>query len=177
METKLKKIKISEMKYSKMPKTAFTKDFKPIILAEGTLLGVEFKIINNYTHPCSYIKLPKKSKWIKYTDSMSLIQLSKDRKKNKKTYDNIPISVHGGITFKGKMSYLGRGVWLGWDYAHYGDYVAFEMNLPKEMRKKFKVLDNAQSRINHHWTTDELIEQMVQVITDIRKKHRKEFFG
>ena len=42
-----------------------------------------------------------------------------------KTYDDIPVNVHGGLTFGdhvfGKDKYLSDGYWVGFDTAHYGD--------------------------------------------------------
>lgn len=42
-----------------------------------------------------------------------------------KTYDDIPVNVHGGLTFGdhvfGKDKYFSDGYWVGFDTAHYGD--------------------------------------------------------
>jgi hypothetical protein len=45
------------------------------------------------------------------------------------SYNDLPISVHGGLTFahKGDDKYLPVGFfWYGWDYAHVGDFTYFE---------------------------------------------------
>lgn len=42
-----------------------------------------------------------------------------------KTYDDIPVSVHGGLTFSDHIfednKYFSDGYWVGFDTAHYGD--------------------------------------------------------
>ena len=42
-----------------------------------------------------------------------------------KTYDDIPVSVHGGLTFSdhifGDSKHFSDGYWVGFDTAHYGD--------------------------------------------------------
>ena len=42
-----------------------------------------------------------------------------------KTYDDIPVSVHGGLTFSNHVfddgEYFSDGYWVGFDTAHYGD--------------------------------------------------------
>ena len=44
-------------------------------------------------------------------------------------YDDIWVhdaNIHGGFTFLGTFNCLGlQGKWLGWDYAHYGDYCCY----------------------------------------------------
>ena len=42
-----------------------------------------------------------------------------------KTYDDIPVDVHGGLTFSDHIfedgKYFSDGYWIGFDTAHYGD--------------------------------------------------------
>lgn len=43
-------------------------------------------------------------------------------------YDDIPLSVHGGLTYAGEGddAFFPNGYyWYGWDYAHLGDYVFY----------------------------------------------------
>ena len=80
--------------------------------------GYEFAVMNLGTHPCCYIKLPKGHKYENID------------------YDNIPLSVHGGLTYGesylivavvgGKQIKDETGYWIGWDYAHYGDYLGYD---------------------------------------------------
>ena len=36
-------------------------------------------------------------------------------------YDDIPIECHGGLTFKDEREILGKGMWIGFDTAHFFD--------------------------------------------------------
>lgn len=81
--------------------------------------GYEFAVMNLGTHPCCYIKLPKGHKY------------------ENVDYDNIPLAVHGGLTYGesflnvaevgGKEIADKTGYWIGWDYAHYGDYLGCDL--------------------------------------------------
>jgi len=67
--------------------------------------GFTYKILDMGTHPCAYVQIPK------------------DHMLYNVGYDSIRIDVHGGLTYAG----LGKGkeegeYWIGWDYAHLGDY-------------------------------------------------------
>lgn len=108
--------KIVEMNYSRE-----TRYVGP--LATGTTDDVEWIILNLGTHPCTYLNV----KGTKYENTH---------------YDEIPLDVHGGLTFNGKLDYHPDGVWIGWDYAHYGDYMTFNY-----------------ASDGHKWTTDELIKE------------------
>lgn len=108
--------KIVEMNYSRE-----TRYVGP--LATGTTDGVEWIILNLGTHPCTYLNV----EGTKYENIH---------------YDDIPLSVHGGLTFSGKLDCHPDGVWIGWDYAHHGDYTTLNYALN-----------------GHRWTTDELIRQ------------------
>ena len=54
---------------------------------------------------CGYVRLPDEHPWQAYRDG-----------------DDVPLDVHGGVTFFGPIP--GRdGRWVGFDTAHYGDYM------------------------------------------------------
>jgi hypothetical protein len=42
-------------------------------------------------------------------------------------YDKVPVECHGGLTFAGyfpkNKGIYTKGWWIGWDYAHAGDFV------------------------------------------------------
>lgn len=99
-------VKVIEMEYS-------SKRLKhPLILTGGTYQGYNYYVFSFGTHPCGYVEIPKTSKYYNVH------------------YDNIPVSCHGGLTYSG--NYLdsiateddGR-YFIGWDYAHYNDYVGY----------------------------------------------------
>ena len=89
------------------------------ILDTGFYQGYEYVILNLHTHPCAYICL------------------TKDNPFYQKHYDDIPLLVHGGLTFsdnhlcrieeysekyKCVVNTTFRRDWIiGWDYAHLGD--------------------------------------------------------
>ena len=77
------------------------------ILADGTFDGYEVRAISYGTHPCCYVKLDNGHKY------------------HGKDMFDVNVDVHGGITFSYETSGDGRwsdGWWIGWDYAHLGDY-------------------------------------------------------
>ena len=80
------------------------------LLKAGTYKGCPYFIITFGTHPCCYIGIDSNNKFYK------------------KHYDDIPIQVHGGLTFAcptSKFKYFNKdNYWIiGWDYLHYGDYL------------------------------------------------------
>ena len=111
---------------------------------EGGLLGVE-DIGDGYklavvsiagSHPCAYVQFPGIE--------------------NLCSYEHIKVKakVHGGFTFLGMLwngeEYGLPGIWLGWDYAHFDDYVSF--------------LDSIDGK---KWTTAEMIDECKNVINQI----------
>ena len=117
---------------------------------EGGLLGVEdigdgYKLaVTNTegTHPCAYVQWPGIEKL--------------------ETYDDIWVDaeVHGGFTFLGtlKTTYDLDGIWLGWDYAHCGDYYWTGYNdlFPS-------------SKDDKKWTTEEVRQEALEVLKAIKE--------
>lgn len=76
-------------------------------LHSGTYLGHDYVIADiGGRHMCAYIRLKK-------TDYGYM-----------GNYDDVGISVHGGLTYAHETAPTvdKRGWWVGWDYAHFGDY-------------------------------------------------------
>mgnify|MGYP001032403433 CR=1 FL=1 len=47
--------------------------------------------------------------------------------------------MHGGLTYSRDFLWISKerklqGWFIGWDYAHYGDYVGYELMFPKEFK-------------------------------------------
>ena len=70
-------------------------------------------------------------------------------------YDKIPIDCHGRLTYCTHHGY-GRntehyrpGHWIGWDYAHWGDYVGYDLICDESMHKYFtsEILDDVKNVI------------------------------
>lgn len=96
-------------------------------------------VINRKTHPCAYIQFPGIEE---VTD-----------------YDNFFVEnsrAHGGYTFLGELDRDGLfGTWIGWDYAHGGDYTFWEYDLLTDKRN------------GHRYTIDELSEDALTTIKSI----------
>ena len=78
---------------------------KPIILENGEYKGFEYYIITLGSHPCCYVLLPKGHKY------------------HGKSYYDIPIECHFGLTYSEptllRDNIIHGGEWvIGWDYAH-----------------------------------------------------------
>lgn len=108
------------------------------ILASGEYMGVKFAILNYGTHPCAYVE--------------DIIGCSCELDKRVDSID-----VHGGFTFHGMAHWkdnADRTVYLGWDYAHWGDYMSF-----------YGHAEHAKKR----WTTEEIFEEVKSVIEQLRR--------
>ena len=109
------------------------------ILEEGTCFGFQYYIISFGSHPCCYVEIPKVH---------SCYGLE---------YDEIEIACHGGLTFSNDKLFgidsTGLKWFIGWDFAHHGDY--FYAN------DKFEIE-------GHKWTLAELQDQVFKVCKQLR---------
>lgn len=114
---------------------------KPERLFKGTYQGIDFYVLSLGTHPCAYIDVTNTSL-------------------NNKNYYDIEVSCHGGLTYS--RNYLAtvdkKGWFIGWDYAHYMDYLGCNLLLPDYLQSNGK-----------RWTTKEIIEECKNVIDQIKK--------
>lgn len=132
---------MKEMKYSV--------DYKREILATGFCFGLLYYIISLGTHPVAYIKIPEDSKYFG------------------KGICDIDIEVYGGITYAEDQLYISdsqklEGWFIGWDYAHYGDYSGIEEKLPIHLRSGGK-----------RWTTKEIFKEVKEACYQIQNARRK----
>lgn len=132
-------MKLKEMKYQKERKVEllYKKEYK----------GFNYYIYSMGTHPCAYVEIPK------------------DHKLAGKFYGEIDLDVHGGLTYSDMYLHnIKNGNWfIGWDYAHAGDYMGFYSDEP------FK---NMQSIIDDKkWTTKEMIEDCKNCIEQIIERY------
>ena len=102
-------------------------------LAEGEVGEYKWKVLSLGTHPCGYVSVPESHPFCD------------------KFYWEIDdkISVHGGLTFSGKMR-DSDDFWVGWDYAHADD---------------FTYLSPIGDKL---WTTKEIVEECLNVIQQFR---------
>ena len=81
------------------------------------------------------------------------------------SYDDIPLSVHGGLTFGdvgSEKGVLPKDLFMyGWDYAHYGDYSYFDFNLARE------VLGDKGG--DHDWTLGEVKQEAKDALYDFKQ--------
>jgi hypothetical protein len=126
-----------------MIEMVYTAERETIILDSGTMEGAPYFIVSIGIHPCAYLGVPF------------------DHPLAGMDYDNVPLGVHGGLTFSqfGEGKYLPSGFyWFGWDYGHCDDYAEYCKNFPTyngEKRKK--------------WTTAEIRKEIEGVIYDFKR--------
>lgn len=101
--------------------------------------GILVKNIHG-SYPCGYVKLP---------DERYLIEEEKIW---------IDAEIHGGITFCGHMEGFDDEFFIGWDYAHAGDYCWWGPGLERYRYSN-----------ERRWTTDEIIDHAKLVIKALRE--------
>ena len=102
------------------------------ILDSGVYRGRKYFIISLGTHPCAYV------------------EFHHELKRDSDLWCKTPC--HGGITYD-DYAYWDKNdgtYYIGWDYAHLGDYLPFRDNDKK-------------------WTTQEILENVKEVIDYLRK--------
>ena len=133
-------LKYKQMKYQTTRKCE--------ILLEGKFKNYQFYILNLGTHPTAYIEIPKDSKLFK--------------KSYNEIYEmGLDLDVHGGLTYasSGLASIKGNSWFIGWDYAHFGDYYGYDEILSELFRGNDK-----------KWTTEEIFNDVACAIDQIIKK-------
>lgn len=111
----------------------------PDILASGKYKGFDYYILDLGTHPCAYID-------VSHT------------KLNGVDYDDIDLQCHCGLTYSNaRLKGVDKVGWyIGWDYAHYCDFVGYTLMYP-----------TWQSN-GKMWTTEEIVAECQQVITRLK---------
>lgn len=120
----------------------------PNILDSGNINGYEYRIISYGTHPCAYVALPRTHKYYS---------------QYRKLYMNPIIKVHGNITYAKNELLVEQkkqqNHWIGWDYAHYGDYVG-------------SIADIISADINKKWNTKDILKEIQFVIKQLEKLNK-----
>ena len=120
--------------------------YKPVrevaILADDIYKGYHYVIISYGVHPCAYVEIPK------------------DHKYYDKDYRGLDITVHGGLTYGGSLVDINIGsksdYYIGWDYAHIGDFVGYYFLINYVVQEEDK-----------KYTTEELFEDVKKVIEQL----------
>ena len=117
------------------------------LLEYNNYKGFNYYILSLGVHPTAYIQIPK------------------DHKLFRVIYDELPdIDVHGGFTYSRDYLWVNKktkldGWFIGWDYAHYKDYMGYYENTEREWYR---------DTINlKRWTTKEMIQEAKSVIEQI----------
>jgi hypothetical protein len=79
-------------------------------------------------------------------------------------YDDIPLEVHGGLTFGSKgdgEKWPSKFYWYGWDYGHYGDMSIYPLEL---MELILKYREN-----EHGWTVAEVEAELQEAMEQFKK--------
>jgi len=119
------------------------------VLCRGEYKGFNFVIVSYGTHPCAYVEIPK-SHPLYETD-----------------YDCIDIDCHGGLTFDGDLLFVDdslKGWYIGWDYAHPGDYVGYMLGVYEDL---------GTPCADKKWKTEEIYEEVKKVIEQISNYKKK----
>lgn len=109
------------------------------------------------THPCAYIMVPK--------EVIEKFNVPDDELYD---YDLWSADVHGGFTYGNYEPPIipdgytpsGSELWLGWDYAHVGDYY---VGCTKD-NPLYSILYREPRSNEHVWTTEEIISEAHTVI-------------
>lgn len=107
------------------------------VCERGDYKGYKYEIVSCGTHPCAYVEIPRRHRLfnVQYMDM----------KEN--------IEVHGGITYS-RDKYENLSWWIGWDYAHAGDYTSAFAQRPNNFQKK--------------WQLSEIREEVFKVINQLK---------
>ena len=130
----------------------YGKERRTELLCKGKYKNYNYYVLNLGTHPTAYIEIPKENKLYR------------------KSYDEIykigcDIDVHGGLTYSNNelMGVKSENWFIGWDYAHCGDYCGYEEYMSESIRTYGK-----------KWTTEEIIEECKNAIDQIIDFESKE---
>lgn len=74
-------------------------------------------------------------------------------------YDDLPVEVHGGLTFGSTFKDVPGWFFYGWDYAHLGDRSFYDVKYREE-------------RDGHAWTVEEVRLELEEAEWDFRKLAR-----
>lgn len=116
------------------------------VLDSGKCCDYNYYILSLGTHPVAYVEIPKTHKL--YGTH----------------YDNIDVDVHGGLTYSKDNLWLSdteelRDNWfIGWDYAHFGDYLGYEEMYPIKIQLRGK-----------KWTIEEIRQDVYDVCKQLER--------
>lgn len=100
----------------------------------------------------AYIRVPDDHSWQQYKGKMK--PLLHSERLYDVSYDDVPLEVHGGLTFSVELTKpddkwpqgFTPGFWIGWDYAHSGDVTSLWSDGYEWTREE--VVDHAKRAID-----------------------------
>ena len=109
---------------------------EPERVADGFYRGFHFYILTMGSHPCAYVD-------VGHSEFLA-----------------DEINCHGGITYGDNIlaTVPEKSYFIGWDYAHYNDYLAFNDRLAKEFGEPYRA---------HKYTISEIVKECANVIDQI----------
>jgi len=130
----------------------YQKNRKMELLHKEEYEGFNFYILNLGTHPTAYIEIPKGHKLYE-KDYNEIYDMGYD------------IDVHGGLTYSDNslMCIKSENWFIGWDYAHAGDYCGYYEETELQGFKSFMDVNCKK------WTTEEIIEECKRAIKQIKE--------
>lgn len=111
-------------------------------LVKGEFMGHLYEICTNGSHPTAYVSCGCLATYDKKED-----------------YDDLP--VHGGCTFAGTRT-SADGLWVGWDYGHYGDFMM-------DVGRAYPPFMGATLRNGKKWTVAEVMLDVIRAILSIEE--------
>lgn len=110
---------------------------EPVRIADGVYRKMPYYVLNLGTHPCAYVD----------TAPAGITTVN--------PYD---ISCHGGVTYTDNRlaTVEGKGIFIGWDYAHCGDYDGYR-----------GAMHEYAFGFAKKWTTEEIVAECKAVIDQI----------
>ena len=111
------------------------KDNTGTIYEDGYENGVRYLIMRGPAALCAYVGVPS------------------DHPLSGRDYDDIPLEVHGGLTYasQGKDPWPTGWFWYGWDYAHAGDVSFYDLDLAAKRPDLYTMQSNDKA-----WTLKEV---------------------
>ena len=89
-------------------------------------------------------------------------------------YDEIPVDIHGGLTYS--KSEPDGYYWIGFDCAHWGDYIPMLAELQKQLEKE-EVMTPAGEMVRltagiegRRWTKEETAEEVSRLREQVQKR-------
>lgn len=118
---------------------------KPARVADGFYRGFHFYILTMGSHPCAYV-------------DVGCNEFLVDVGCNEFLADEI--NCHGGITYCDNTlaTVPEKSYFIGWDYAHYNDFLVFNDRLAKEYGEPYTA---------HKYTLSEIVKECGNVIDQI----------